>query len=494
MRRLAVLLLSLLLNAGCFSSAPGQSLNSAPCPSISGVPNLRLADISPEALPYLKKYSLPADQADFCRYLERLQKEHQSKIEEGLIDMMGDYFWATQTIETGYSFSYKMRQRPIPQIIQDRASSEDQMADRFMKAIDEDKDVKRKALFDDFIQKLSSPGKLPRKEGVVKLMKLIFDKSWVFKSEFQSSVTDVGVPTNYGFVERGLRTTSPITVAALVDQFINSATAKQSLPDKISRVLIIGPGLQFSDPEAGEEIPQESHEPFTLMDSLLRSGKAAAEALQVDLLDINPRVIEHVRDATNSDKPYILHVVMNTEAVPSELLDYGQMIFGSSLPGAMSSKAVQGKSRRPSSGRLEPAEMISRALTIPATIVKRLHPFQGDMTTTDLRKLAPAGSKKYDAIFCFDTLIYLSESERMLAGINIREALADNGVFVTDNRLETDTGDRPGRKDSAGKTSAPIFDKSFFDLIVDYNHADGSNMGPVTKEGRRTVVYRRGKL
>src|SRR5262245_41254158 len=152
--------LLILLCVGCHSKAgPIQSACSA---------NLNLADISREALPYLQKYSIPtSSQEDFCGYLQRLEREHAPKIEEGLIDMMGDYYWSTQTIETNYYFSYKIG-RPsanIPQIILDRKSSDDEMVERFLKAIDEDTDAKRKALFNGFIQKLSAPKNLSRKEG-----------------------------------------------------------------------------------------------------------------------------------------------------------------------------------------------------------------------------------------------------------------------------------------------------------------------------------------
>lgn len=509
----AAFLLSLSLYAGCnLRPAPLQFPTSeqnstsiplkgkeSPCLPISGLPNLTLADISPEALPYLEQYSIPTtDETEFCRYLERLQQEHEAKIEEGLIDMMGDYFWTTQTVETNYYFSYKLsgRSERTPQIILDRASSEDAMVERFMRAINDDPDVKRKALFDDFIQKLSSPDKLSRKEGVRKLMNLIFEQSWIFDSGFQQSAKDAERDDTYNFVERGLRTTTPIIVAALVDRFINSETGKEVLPEQISRILIIGPGLQFSDPDVGQALAQESHEPFTLMDSLLRSGKATLEDLQLDLLDINHRVVEHFRDAADSGEPYVLHIVMNTEEDRGRahlgVFDYGRTILGSSLPGAESSMPLPGESLRPASGTLEPAEILYRSLQIPANVVKKLHSFQGDMTTTDLEKLALADGRKYDVVFCFNTLVYLSETERMLAGINIREALAENGVFVTDNRFEAETGERPGRQESAGNTAVPIFDSSFFEKVADYNE-DGSNMGPVENEGRRTIVYRRGK-
>jgi len=80
----------------------------------------------------------------------------------------------------------------------------------------------------------------------------------------------------------------------------------------------------------------------------------------------------------------------------------------------------------------------------------------------------------------------------MLAGINIREALVENGVFVTDNRFETETGERFGPPGSAGNGAMPIFDVSFFEMVADYNE-DGSNMETAENSGRRTIVYRRGK-
>jgi len=109
----AILLISVFLYTGCdFIAAPQNSVSKKqdlPCSSVLGkLPNLDLSDISTEALPYLGKYSLPGvDGVAFCRYLERLQHDHEVKVEEGLLDMMGDYFLTTQKIETGYYFSYK---------------------------------------------------------------------------------------------------------------------------------------------------------------------------------------------------------------------------------------------------------------------------------------------------------------------------------------------------------------------------------------------------
>src|SRR3989442_956816 len=186
----AVLFISVFLYADPSFSAASQ--NSAlkkqdpPCPSIvRQFPNLDLKTISADALPYLKKYFLPAaDGAAFCRYLERIQHDHEAKVEDGLLDMMGDYFLTTQKIETGYYFSYKIGSpdREIPQVVLKGASSESEQADLFLKAIDSDRDAARKTLFERQLKAVSPSN---RKESALKLIRLLFEKSWVFNPTIQ---------------------------------------------------------------------------------------------------------------------------------------------------------------------------------------------------------------------------------------------------------------------------------------------------------------------
>jgi len=115
--------------------------------------------------------------------------------------------------------------------------------------------------------------------------------------------------------------------------------------------------------------------------------------------------------------------------------------------------------------------------------VKRFRPFQGDLTTTDLQKLALTNGGKYDIIFCFNTMEYLNETERALAGINLRASLAENGVFITDNRFETDLGERPLQPRKVAPAAKPIFEPSFFEMAADVTSVTG----------RHVVIYRKGR-
>ena len=494
------LLISVFLYAGCdFGAAPQNSVSKKqdlPCPSIiRKLSNLDLRGISVNAFPYLKKYSLPAaDGVVFCQYLERIQHDHEMKIEEGLLDMMGDYFLATQKIETGYYFSYKIGfpGREIPQVILDRTSSESERADLFLKAIDSDSDAARKVLFERQIKNLSASS---RREGALKLIRLLFEKSWVFNPKVQQYLgSDSYHDDSYGFVDRGLRTTSYSHMGTTVDLFFNKSAgepAAKLLPEKARRILIVGPGLDFSNPELGEGIPQQSYEPFAILDILLKSRRSTFEDIKIDLFDISPRVVDHWDDllkSANQGKPYRLILVSGSTMLrggnesSNEVTTSYIAHFGDSLPGVTSEVSTR-KSRRPVPRTLDPDSVSLRSLTIPASIVKKFQAFQGDLTTTDLEKIAVKNGGKYDLIFCFNTMEYLNETERALAGINVRESLAEDGVFVTDNRFETDLGERPQQPQKVASAAGPIFEPSFFEMAADVT----------TVTGRHVVIYRKGR-
>src|SRR5205085_7163075 len=107
------------------------------------------------------------------------------------------------------------------------------------------------------------------REGALKLIRLLFEKSWVFNPKVQQYLGSATYDdASYGFVDRGLRTTSYSHMGTTVDLFFNKSAAGRAaelLPEKARRILIVGPGLDFSNPELGEEIPQQSYEPFTIL-------------------------------------------------------------------------------------------------------------------------------------------------------------------------------------------------------------------------------------
>jgi len=67
----------------------------------------------------------------------------------------------------------------------------------------------------------------------------------------------------------------------------------------LKRVAIVGPGLDFADKDVGFDFyPQQTLQPFAVLDSIKRLGLGPpAASPEIVLLDISPRVIDHVTKA-----------------------------------------------------------------------------------------------------------------------------------------------------------------------------------------------------
>ena len=70
-------------------------------------------------------------------------------------------------------------------------------------------------------------------------------------------------------------------------------------PGAVRRVAIVGPGLDFADKDVGFDFyPQQTLQPFAVLDSLKRLGLAPSpDDPEIVLLDISPRIIDHVTQA-----------------------------------------------------------------------------------------------------------------------------------------------------------------------------------------------------
>jgi hypothetical protein len=447
-----------------------------PCPSTpEGERNLRLSDIPPPIRPFLKKHNIPTEEAAFCRFLENLQTLHKARIEEGFIDMAGDYFMTSQNEGTRIYLGLK---HANPNNAADKekltnAPSKEKMVEDFLAAIDRDADTNRKKILNDHIDSIAFKEKVGRKEAATRMVDLIFEKSWDYQPFTRDLLHEsVDLDSSYAFINRGLRTTTNFKFGLTFDDVVSSEESRNALPRKIQKVLIIGPGLEFINFEFGNACPEQIYEPFGIMDSLINTGRSEISNLQVDAFDINERVINHLKTAIQSGEPYELYKIMSKSDLEKDpnLLKYFSN-YGDSLPGVEYLDAPQDwkplYAHRPDNPAIH-------HIRIPADIIGRIRPIRGDITTTSL------GKDQYDLIVSFNMLVYLNETERVLAGINIQRALKEEGALIVDNGFESDTGRRVGQK--AIHTSQPLFDDSFIKLAIQRK-----------VRGKEVFLYRRGK-
>ena len=143
-----------------------------------------------------------------------------------------------------------------------------------------------------------------------------------------------------------------------VEQALAAMKARGLLeaPAAVRRVAIVGPGLDFADKDVGFDFyPQQTLQPFAVLDSLKRLGLAPSPGdPEIVLLDISPRIIDHVtraraRAARNIGYTLNLPLPRSTPWLP-EVRAYWQT-FGDQIGAPAPAPAVEGDCGRwPSCG------------------------------------------------------------------------------------------------------------------------------------------------
>ena len=125
--------------------------------------------------------------------------------------------------------------------------------------------------------------------------------------------------------ERGLSTDTAVESGFVIQTGL--AVLKALEPDRrVRRVLIVGPGLDLA-PRTGllEEAPPQSYQPWSVMDALVSLGLSRVDDLAIVGVDINPRVVEHLRRARQAPPSLMLASALADDgrvALSSDYRDY----------------------------------------------------------------------------------------------------------------------------------------------------------------------------
>jgi SAM-dependent methyltransferase len=196
-------------------------------------------------------------------------------------------------------------------------------------------------------------------------------------------------------------------------------------PGSIQRIAIIGPGLDFIDKSGGYDFyPQQSTQPFAVIDSLLRLGLASKD-LKVTTLDISNRVndhLDHARQRANLGESYRIELVRDPSAGwHKEVIAFWQN-FGSYI----------GTSVKPAPLPPEFKNLQSRALSVRSDFVKRI-------TAVDLnavyQHLELEPEEKFDLVIATNILVYYDVFEQQLALANLEHMLRPGGFLLTNNAM-----------------------------------------------------------
>jgi len=267
------------------------------------------------------------------------------------------------------------------------------------------------------------------------------------------------------FRTRGLSLDTSLIPNYSVEQALAAMKARGLLtPGSVRRVAIVGPGLDFADKDVGFDIaPQQMLQPFAVLDSLKRLGLAPSPGdPEIVLLDISPRIIDHVtqarsRAARNIGYTLNLPLPRSTPWLP-EVRTYWQT-FGDRIGApaqAPMSKAIA-----------DLAEL--RAVRARPSAVQRMSVLNMNIVTERL------DGEAFDLVIATNVFVYYDVLEQALAMSNV-EAMLKPGAFLLANFSAPDLTSvtiRPVETTTTLYARARDVNENILDFIVWYKaHAN----------------------
>jgi hypothetical protein len=231
------------------------------------------------------------------------------------------------------------------------------------------------------------------------------------------------------FRDRGLSLDTSILPDFQIEQALRDLKKRGVLREgQVARVAVVGPGLDFIDKNeesAFDYYPQQTLQPFALYDSLVRLGLARTGALSVSVLDISPRVIDHLERARERARKGIGYAIQLPRDVarpwPPDLIAYwnalGDQVGAAAEP-------------------IRPPEIFpgleTRAVLIRPAVVLACVPVDLDIV---LERPNLADRERFDLIVGTNIFVYYDAFEQMLALENAGAMLKPGGLLLTNDRL-----------------------------------------------------------
>jgi hypothetical protein len=225
---------------------------------------------------------------------------------------------------------------------------------------------------------------------------------------------------------RGLSSDTSIRPDFAIDQTLAALSSKGLLAaGSVRRVGVIGPGLDFTDKAEGYDFyPQQTTQPFAVVDSLRRLGLAHADDFRVITFDLSPRVnmhIEAARERAHKGIGYTLMLPRTIDERWSSVLTAFWKSFGRSIG---SEATVTGN---------PPDGVGARAIAVRPEVVLSIEP--RDLNLVLQRQVPAADQDRFDLIVATNVLVYYDVFEQSLALANIASMLRPGGFLLSNNVL-----------------------------------------------------------
>ena len=228
--------------------------------------------------------------------------------------------------------------------------------------------------------------------------------------------------------ERGLSSDTSIFPDFAIERSLEAMKAKGLIaPGSVRRVAIVGPGLDFADKGEGYDFyPQQTIQPFAVVDSLVRLGLAKPNGPEVVTFDLSPRINEHLaaaRARALKGGAYTVQLVRDPEAGwTPELVAYWER-FGDRIGAPVPAAAAPA-----GAGPLK-----VRAVRIRPAVVASIT--SEDLNIVLQRPEGLTADRQFDLVVATNILVYYDVFEQSLALANVSRMLRPGGFLLSNNAL-----------------------------------------------------------
>ena len=228
------------------------------------------------------------------------------------------------------------------------------------------------------------------------------------------------------FRDRGISVDTTILSSFGIDAALRDMAERGALRKRsITRIAVIGPGLDFTDKGFGYDFyPLQTLQPFAVYDSLVRSGLAEPGKIEVIAFDISQEVLEHLRrarDRAKTGENYVVQLPRESWPWAPEAVQYWRS-FGSEIGAPVT--PIQPP---PALTGLE-----TRAVAVRPEVVLSCKPVDLNIV---LEQVDQSAKRQFDMIIATNVLIYYDAFEQALALRNIAALLKPGGFFLTNDWL-----------------------------------------------------------
>jgi SAM-dependent methyltransferase len=234
------------------------------------------------------------------------------------------------------------------------------------------------------------------------------------------------IPYSSLYRDRGLSSDTSILSSFAIDSTLEALKSSGMLGTRpIRRVAVIGPGLDFINKADGHDFYREQTiQPFTLIDSLIRLGLARADELSVMTFDVSAKVNQHLAGArARARDGYIVHLPLaDSQQWSKALVEYWER----------AGRRI-GEEIRPARAPDSVGHVKVRAVRIRPEVVLSVMPHDVNII---VERLEPgAGEERFDLVVATNVFVYYDRFEQALALMNIGRMLRPGGSLLSNQAI-----------------------------------------------------------